>query len=65
MFSPTEQPNVLELYTKSQPHEKPWVVILENILLFRGNNLSLLKSEETLLLGRNEEFIYVSPDCKI
>jgi len=36
------------------------------VLLFLGNNLYLLrKSEETLLLGGNAEFIGVNPDGKI
>jgi len=39
---------------------------LESVLLFLGNNLSLLrKSEENLCFGRNAEFIDANPDGKI
>ena len=66
MFNPLNNQKYLKRIKTSQPHEKHWVVILENISLFLGNNLSLLrKSEETLLFGGNAEFIDVNQDGKI
>jgi len=59
MFNRLNNHKYLNCIKKSKPHEKFRVVILE-ILLFLGNNLSLLrKSEETLLFEGNVEFIEV------